>query len=131
MSGLKFAQMYLDDLLCLSTGDLDDHLEKLEVILRCLQKVGLKCNTTKSAFCATQIEYLGYWLTRDRIKPLPNKVEAIFNLGPVQLSSFQKRIDQSDSLLIYVKLMTISEKTLPDTKNHWHNAETWRFPVGK
>ena len=91
MSGLEFTRMYLDDLLCLSMGSFEDHLEKLEVILRCLQKVGLKCNASKSAFCATQIEYLGYWLTRDGIKPLPNKVEAILNLAlPTKLKELHR-----------------------------------------
>ena len=31
MHGLKFAQMFLDDLLCLSMGDLDDHLGNLKL----------------------------------------------------------------------------------------------------
>ncbi len=31
----------------------------------------------KSTFCALEIEYLGYVLTRDGIKPQSNKVQAI------------------------------------------------------
>ena len=52
--------------------------------------MGLKYNTTKSAFCATEIEYLGYWITRDGMKLLPNKVEAILNLeAPTKLKELQ------------------------------------------
>ncbi len=56
---------------------LDDHLEKLEEVLRQLCDAGLKVNAAKLTFCALEIEYLGYVLTRDGIKPQNNKVQAI------------------------------------------------------
>ncbi len=39
--------------------------------------MGLNVNTEKSTFCAFEIEYLEYILTRDGIKPQSNKVQAI------------------------------------------------------
>jgi hypothetical protein len=39
--------------------------------------VGLKVNAEKLTFCALEIEYLGYILTRDGIKPQSNKVQSI------------------------------------------------------
>jgi hypothetical protein len=36
----------------------------------------------KSTFCALEIEYLGYVLTRDGIKPQSNKVQAILAMKP-------------------------------------------------
>ena len=59
---------------------LEDHLEKLEEALRQLCNAGLKVNTAKSTFCALEIEYLGYVLTRDVIKPQSNKVLAILTI---------------------------------------------------
>jgi hypothetical protein len=38
---------------------LEDHLDKLEVVLRRLRDAGLKVNAAKSTFCALEIEYLG------------------------------------------------------------------------
>jgi hypothetical protein len=35
---------------------------------------GLKVNAAKSLFCAHEIEYLSYILTREGIKPQPKKV---------------------------------------------------------
>jgi hypothetical protein len=35
---------------------------------------------SKSKFFAEQIEYLGYWITRQGIQPMHNKVEAILNI---------------------------------------------------
>ncbi len=43
---------------------------------------GLKVNAAKALFCAHEIEYLGYILTRDRIKPQPKKVQAILAMNP-------------------------------------------------
>ena len=74
---LEFARVYIDDLLVLTNGSFDDHLSKLEKVLEVLQQAGLKCNATKCKFCVEEVEYLGYLLTRDGIKPLPTKVKAI------------------------------------------------------
>ena len=71
MAGLDFARTYLDDFLCLSTGSFDEHLSQLSMILERLREVGLKVNADKSTFCAEEIEYLGYWITRNCTKPLP------------------------------------------------------------
>jgi hypothetical protein len=61
---------------------LEDHLEKLEVVLGGLRDAGLKVNAAKLTFCALEIEYLGYVLTRDGIKPQSNKVQAILAIKP-------------------------------------------------
>jgi hypothetical protein len=83
MESLEYVRAYLDDLLCISKMSLEDHLEKLEEVLRQLCNAGLKVNAAKSTFCALEIEYLGYVLTRDDIKPQSNKVQAILLIKPV------------------------------------------------
>ena len=82
MAALEFVRTYLDDLLCITKGSLEDHLEKLRLVLTRLQDAGLKVNAKKSNFCAHETEYLGYILTRDGIKPQTNKVQAILALKP-------------------------------------------------
>ena len=57
------------------------YLNKLEVILNRLRQKVLKVNVAKSTFLATQIEYLGYLITIDGIKPLQQqKTQAILQL---------------------------------------------------
>jgi hypothetical protein len=41
-----------------SRGTLEDHLDKLEVVLKRLHDAGLKVNAAKSFFCTHEIEYL-------------------------------------------------------------------------
>ncbi len=77
MKSLEYVRAYLDTLLCISKLSLEYHLEKLEEVLRQLCNTGLKVNAAKLTFCALEIEYLGYLLTREGIKPQSNKVQAI------------------------------------------------------
>jgi hypothetical protein len=82
MEDLKYIRAYLYDLLCISRSSLQDHLKKLEEVLRRLCDGGLKVNAEKSTFCTLEIEYLGYVLTRDGIKPQSNKAQEILAIQP-------------------------------------------------
>ncbi len=47
MEDLEYVRAYLDDLLCISRSSLEDHLKKLEEVLRHLCDAGLKVNAEK------------------------------------------------------------------------------------
>jgi hypothetical protein len=74
------------DLLILTSSSFKDHLLKLEMVLARLSTAGMRVNISKSKpkFFSEQIEYLvlGYWITRQAIQPIRNKVEmnAILNI---------------------------------------------------
>jgi hypothetical protein len=78
----EYVKTYLDDLLILTNrnNSFKDHLLSLEMILSRLSTAGMRVNISKSKFFAEQIEYLGYWITRQGIQPLHNKFEAILNI---------------------------------------------------
>ena len=82
MASLEYVKAYIDDLLSITKGSFDDHLDKLDAVLYCLDKAGLRINIAKSSFAQTEIEYLGYVLTREGIKPQPEKIRAILALLP-------------------------------------------------
>jgi hypothetical protein len=69
MASLEFVQAFMDDLLIITRGILDEFLQKMETVLTRLCDAGLKVKSAKLLFCAHEIEYLGYILTRDGIKP--------------------------------------------------------------
>ncbi len=81
MASLEFVQAYMDDLLIIRREILDKHLQRMETVLTVLRDTGLKVNAAKSLFCANEIEYLGYILTREGIKLQPKKVQAILMLN--------------------------------------------------
>jgi hypothetical protein len=71
----------IDILLVITTGSFTKHLDNLKEVLSRLNESGLKVNASKSFFGRTELEYLGYWITQNGVKPLSKKVEAITNLA--------------------------------------------------
>jgi len=82
MASLEYVRSYVDDLLIITRGTLDDHIEKIEIVLARLRDAGLKVNAAKSFFCTHEIEYLGYILTREGKIPQNKKVQPILALNP-------------------------------------------------
>ena len=65
--GFEFIPVYVNDLLIITKSDWSNHLEKLELTLQNLKDNGLKCNIEKQLFGKTEMEYLGFWMTRTGI----------------------------------------------------------------
>lgn len=57
--------------------NLDEHKENLQIVLHTLQKANLKVQKDKSEFLHTSIEFLGYIIAQESIKPNNKKIEAI------------------------------------------------------
>ena len=77
-----FIRAYIDDLLILTKGDWTVHVQKLELTLNRLKERGLKYEIEKYFFRQTEMKYLGFWVTRDVVKPINRKIEAITNMSP-------------------------------------------------
>ncbi len=82
MEALEYVRAYIDDLLVITRGTLEDYLDKLREVLRRLHEAGLKVNAAKSFVCTHKIEYLVYIITSEGIKPQPKKEQAILSLNP-------------------------------------------------
>ena len=61
--GLEYVRAHIDDLLVITKGTYEDHLEKLDTVLEKLRKANLQVNLNKFFFAKQEIEYLGYYLT--------------------------------------------------------------------
>lgn len=81
MQDLDYIRVYIDDILVLTSGEFSTHMEQLDEVLSRLSMAGLKVNANKSFFGKHELEYLGYWITREGIKPVTKKVEAIQKLA--------------------------------------------------
>ena len=67
---------YLDDIIIFSST-FDNHLERVEMVLQRLQKIGLKLKTTKCHFLQQQVLYLGHQVSADGIATDPEKIAAV------------------------------------------------------
>ena len=82
MESLEYVRVYIDDLLVITQGTYVAHLSKLREVLVQLRDANLKVNARKSFFAQDKVEYLGYVLCREGIKPVPQKVSAILAITP-------------------------------------------------
>ena len=109
MQDLEYVRAYIDDLLVITKGDWADHLTKLEQVLVRLQEAGLKVNAKKSFFGRAELEYLGYWITRQGVQPLPKKVMAMLN---VQAPTNKKQLRSFIGMVNYYRDMWMRRSDL-------------------
>lgn len=76
--GLEFVFPYLDDILIASTTS-EQHIHDLHEVFERLRQYGLAINAEKCRFARAEVSFLGHHITKDAIKPLESKVEAIDN----------------------------------------------------
>ena len=48
--------------------------------MKWLQSDGIKCNIAQCNFSVPKLEYLGYIITQEGIKPYPKQIESIINI---------------------------------------------------
>ena len=91
---LEFVRAYIDDLLIVTNETFQDHLDKLDRVLTRLSRAGLEINATKSFFCQHELEYLGYWITRYGIQPLPKNSKRLKKFPLLnQKKSYDRSLD--------------------------------------
>lgn len=73
---LPYVFVYIDDILVASASE-EEHRVHLEEVFRRLSQHGLTINPQKSEFCKTEVEFLGFLVDSQGIKPLPGKVDQI------------------------------------------------------
>ena len=68
--------VYLDDVIVIGKSFLD-HLQNLRLVFEQLREAGLKLTPEKCTFFHEQVPYLGHIVSRDGIKPDPEKVQKV------------------------------------------------------
>ena len=93
LGNLDYLLVYIDEILILQReGETEeDHLRKLETVLSQLEKKGFQANLRKTFFMQRELEYLGYLLTDEGVKPQEKKVEAMRRIKTPSNSKQLKR----------------------------------------
>ena len=76
LRGLDFCYNYIDDLLIASKNSAE-HLTHVRQVFERLSQHGIVINSQKSVLGASSLKFLGHFVDKDGIRPLPEKVEAI------------------------------------------------------
>lgn len=96
--------VYLDDIIVFSTS-LQEHMVNLEKVFQRLRKSNFKIQMDKSEFLKLETAYLGHIISKDGIKPNPDKISAI---EKYPIPKTPKQIKQFLGLLGYYR------KFIPD-----------------
>ena len=78
LAGIPGVCIYLDDILITAEND-EQHLERLEKVLKTLEESGLKLNENKCKFMQDEIKYLGHKIDANGLHPDEEKVTCIIN----------------------------------------------------
>lgn len=81
LAGIEGVVIYLDDVTITAPND-KEHVERLAKVLSRFRTAGLRLRKDKCEFLKPEIEFLGHLVSKDGIKPNPDKVKAISEMPP-------------------------------------------------
>lgn len=89
LQGQEGVTCFLDDIL-ITANTKALHLKRLEAVLGCLARYGLRAKLAKCRFLQTSVEYLGHQIDHEGLHPTQQKVEAIVNApNPTNVSELR------------------------------------------
>ena len=117
LEGLNSIAANADDILVYGVGDTFeeatiDHDAKLQALLECCRKVGIKPNKDKSQFGLREIQVLGYTITDPGLKADTSKVDALLKM---QKTADKKGVACFQAMVNYLArfLLQLSETMAP------------------
>lgn len=73
---LDFVTVFVDDI-CIASANEGQHRDHIRCVLERLHKNGLVINPAKCRFAQREVEFLGYLVNKDGLRPLPERVQAL------------------------------------------------------
>ena len=126
--------VYLDDLLIYS-GDMDEHLVRLQKIFDRLREVNLKLNPDKCSIAKNSVVFLGHVLTPEGLRTDPEKIRAVREFPrPATLTDVRSFLGLAGYYRKFIKdfavrakplhhLLSVPKKTKnPPIAEHWTEA---------
>ena len=75
--------MWLDDIICVTNGSIDEHERELREVLNKIQTAGYRASEKKTELFKQELTWLGYHINQSGVKPIKDRTEAITKLeGP-------------------------------------------------
>ena len=69
--------VWLNDIICVTNGTIEEHEQELREDLSKLQEVGYRASERKTELFEKELTWLGYHINQDGVKPIQNRTEAI------------------------------------------------------
>ena len=73
--------VWLDDIICVTNGSIEDHEREVRDVLMKLQNAGYRASEKKTELFKKELTWLGYFINQSGVKPIKDKTEAITKLA--------------------------------------------------
>ena len=115
---------FIDDILFVTKGSKEQHIEKLEKVMRTLDEAGIRLKLEKCKFGQEQTEWLGFTLSEKK----SNRSVEIFKQKQLEknrktLRSFMRAINQMKRFIRNLVQLCAPLRLLLGKENKWNWAE--------
>ena len=101
-----------DDMIIVTRGSVEEHLKEVMEILEILQKKGYRASFEKSKFFEKEVDWRGFRINEEGIKPRISRTEAIAKIKPPKtLTEIRSFLGSIQYLMKYIPNLTT--KTAP------------------
>ena len=81
MASVPHVYVFIDDILIVGKGTYEEHLQQVDKVLTILLNYGMQVNPLKSFWAQSEVNYLGYVISKEGIRPQVKKVKAILDIS--------------------------------------------------
>ena len=127
LANMPGVAVLLDDII-ITGRSYEEMYNRLDIVLNCIAKAGLRLNKDKCRFAQNSVEFLGFVIDAEGIRPAASKIEAIMNT-PVpknvqQLQAFLGLYNFYERFIPHKATMLEPLHRLLDKKTSWKWTET-------
>ena len=141
LAGLKWkcCIVYMDDIIIFSKT-FEDHIRDLRAVFTRLREAGLTLKLTKCTFARDTLPYLGYIISRNGIKPNPEKVKAVTEMIPPEnISAVRSFLGMLGFFRMFIKdfakiakpLTDLTKKGVIPVRKAWSEEHQFAFETLK
>ena len=127
LAGISNTFSFIDDILIVTHGTEEEHLEKVIEVLKRLDEANINLKLDKCNFAADNIEWVGYKLSQQGVEPINSKVQGISErLRPTnlkELRSYLGAVNQFNKFIPDLAKICFPFRTLLKKDNNWNWQE--------